>query len=87
MPRKENKKITEELKEIIISLSQDRNTTIKKIASEVKLNRNAVSRIIRGLPTSGSNTDTVQNELNVRTTQKDQVIRNIITTQNDLTQQ
>jgi transposase-like protein len=87
MPRKENKKITEELKEIIISLSQDRNTTIKKIASEVKLNRNAVSKIIRGLPTSGSNIDTVQNELNVRTTQKDQVIRNIITTQNDLTQQ
>jgi hypothetical protein len=40
-----------------------------------------------GLPTSGSNIDTVQNELNVRTTQVDQVIRNIMTTQNDLTQQ
>jgi hypothetical protein len=44
MPRKEKKKITEKLKEIIISLSQDQNKTIKKIDLEVKLNRNAFSK-------------------------------------------
>ena len=54
MPRKEKTMITEELKKIILSLAEDERKTIKEIASNVNLNRNDVSRIIRGIPLNSS---------------------------------